>query len=250
MKISSLLITGASSGIGKKLAELLAKPGLHICMMGRNETRLEETKQICEKKGAKVDAHSVNITDSRKVADIATAFDAKCPIDLLIANAGIGTKQSALNDQNEPDLTQIIKTNIMGMHHVIDPLLPAFKKRGRGQIAIMSSLASYRGFSKYYVYSASKAYARIYGQGLRLDLKRFGVSVSTIAPGFVKTPLTDLNEFKMPFLMDTDKASKIIIKGLEKNKSLIAFPLLFYLLTRTLAALPIFIADKIAEKTA
>lgn len=250
MKTSSFLITGASSGIGKKLAELLASPGVNLCLMGRDQARLDEIKQLCETKGAFVQAHSVDITDEKEIAQIALDFDKKYPLDLLIANAGIGTMQSAQNKESKPDLKQIIKTNILGMHHVIDPLLPAFKKRGQGQIAIMSSLASYRGFSKYYVYSASKAYARIYGQGLRLDLKKFGIKVSTIAPGFVKTPLTDLNEFKMPFLMDTDKACKIIIRGLKKNKSLIAFPLIFYLLTRLIAALPIRIADKIAERMA
>ena len=247
-KPNSILITGASSGIGKKLAELLAHSNAKMCLMGRNKDRLKEIADICSSLGAVVVLHSIDLSDKTSVEKAVLDFNKKFPIDLVIANAGIGTTQSAERNSGTPNPKDLIETNILGMHYVLDPLIPFFKERGSGQIAIMSSQASYRGFSKCYIYAATKAYGRIYGQGLRLDLKRFGIKVSTIAPGFVKTPLTCKNPFKMPLIMDTTRASKIILRGLEKNKSLIAFPKIFHFLTRTISSLPIVIADKIAEK--
>ena len=244
----TLLITGASSGIGRALAEKFAEKNCHLFLFGRDLSKLNSVKEACEKKGATADVFSIDITDREKVHDAIVAADQKSPIDLVIANAGMGTGQSAKENKGSPDYNKLIEINILGVHHTLDPLVPRMKKRGFGQVAVMSSLAGFRGFSKYYVYNATKAYTRIYGQGLRLDLKKYGIKVSTIAPGFVKTPLTDQNPFKMPLIMSPEKAAKIIVKGLRENKSLIAFPKTFYFLVQLIAALPLALADKIAEK--
>ena len=247
MKPTSIIITGASSGIGTALALVYAQEGSTLLLMGRNEQKLKHLAQKCEEQGAKVTLAICDVCDSPEMKKHIMAFDQKHTTDLVIANAGIGTGQSAQKNQGQSDPLEIIDTNILGVHATIEPLIPLMKQRKRGQIALMSSLASYRGFAKYYVYNATKAYIRIYGQGLRLDLKRYNIEVSTIAPGFVKTPLTDCNNFKMPLIMSTQKAAKIIQKGLKKNKSIIAFPWIFHFLVRFIAALPISLADKIAE---
>ncbi len=248
MNISSILITGASSGIGRRLACDLSQKGINLCLLGRNTEKLKSIQKKCEEMGATAQAYSVDITDANKVSKIILEFDKEHPLDLVIANAGIGTGQSASQNDGVANSTAIIQTNILGIHNTLDPLIPLMKERQKGQIAIMSSLAGYRGFSKYYVYSATKAYARVYGQGLRLDLKKSNIKVSTITPGFVKTDLTDHNTFKMPQLMTVEQASSIIIRGLKRNKSIIAFPRFFNLMTRFIATLPTVIADKIAEK--
>lgn len=250
MKYSSVIISGASSGIGFALAQDLATSNCHLCLLGRNLDKLKSIQKNCQEKGAKVEIYSVDITDGQKIKEIILDFDQRHPVDLVIANAGIGTAQSANSNQGNADYKEIIQTNILGVHHLIDPLIPSFKKRKSGQIAIMSSLASFRGFAKYYVYNGTKAYLRIYGQGLRLDLARYQVKVSTIAPGFVKTPLTDANTFEMPFILSAQKASQIILKGLGGDQSLIAFPKISYYILRLLIALPNKLADYFASKIA
>lgn len=247
MSLFSIVITGASSGIGQALALEYAKHGVALCLMGRNIEKLKKISALCTAKGAAVHIVSVNISNQQEMATAILNFDLKHPVNLVIANAGIGIGKSSHLNEEDASPIEVIQTNIIGLHATIDPLMAKMKERKQGQIAIMSSLASYRGFAKHYVYNATKAYARIYGQGLRLDLKKYGVRVSTIAPGFVKTPLTDKNNFRMPFLMPVEKAALIIKKGLEKNKSLIAFPLFFYFIVRFLAALPNWLADKIAQ---
>ncbi len=250
MNYQSVIISGASSGIGRALAQDFALPNCHLCLLGRNLDKLKSIQKSCQESGAEVEIHSVDITDGQKVKEIVLDFDQRYPVDLVIANAGIGTAQSANLNQGTADLKELIQTNIFGVHHLIDPLIPSFKKRRSGQIAIMSSLAGFRGFTKYYVYNGTKAYLRIYGQGLRLDLARYQIKVSTIAPGFVKTPLTDANTFKMPFIVSAQRASQIIIKGLKRNQSLIAFPKISYYILRALIALPNTIADYFASKIA
>ncbi len=250
MKYSSVIITGASSGIGKALSIKLAQRSKHLYLIGRNKSKLESVKETCIKMGALVETFSVDIKDREKVSDVILSIDKRSAVDLVIANAGIGTAQSAELNNGVPNYAEIIQTNILGIHNTIDPLIERMKERANGQIAVMSSLAGFRGYSKYYVYNATKAYSRIYAQGLRLDLKKHNIKVSTIAPGFVKTPLTDRNPFKMPFLMNPERAAQIIIKGLNYNKSLIAFPKLLHFLIHLITSLPTPIADKIAEKIA
>lgn len=249
MNRQSIIITGASSGIGEALALAYSSSGTRLLLCGRNEEKLKSIAQSCQDKGADAVLAVCDVADRSKMQKHILDFDADGSVDLVIANAGIGTGQSAQKNQGVSDPYEIIETNIVGLHATIESLIPLMKQRKRGQIALMSSLASYRGFSKYYVYNATKAYVRIYGQGLRLDLKRYGIEVSTIAPGFVKTPLTDCNDFNMPLIISTEQAAKIIIKGLKKNKSVIAFPWIFHFLVRLIAAMPIPLADKIAEST-
>lgn len=246
MNYFSIVITGASSGIGKALALEYAKDNVALYLMGRNLEKLEEVSKLCTALGAIVQIEVVDICNREQMATQILSFDRMYPVDLVIANAGIGIGKN-ISKEPDSDPLDVIGTNILGLHATIEPLIVKMKERKKGQIAIMSSLASFRGFAKHYVYNGTKAYGRIYGQGLRLDLKRFGIKVSTIAPGFVKTPLTDKNNFYMPLLVPAEKAAHIIRKGLQNNKSLIAFPLTLYLILRFLVALPNYLADKIAE---
>lgn len=234
-KFSSILITGASSGLGRQLAIFYAKSGVKLALFGRQLESLKQVKLLCENNGAIVEIFPMDVSDKKSMESAVLAFDQKYPLDLIIANAGIGKEDRS-----------VIDINILGVHNTIDPIMPKFIERKSGQIALMSSLASYRGFKKYYIYSGTKAYVRIFGEGLRLDLSQYNVGVTVITPGFVKTPLLDPDK-KIPLIMDCKKACKIMMKGLEKNKSVIAFPKLVRFLLYILNSLPKAISDKLAS---
>ncbi|TAN47461.1 MAG: SDR family NAD(P)-dependent oxidoreductase, partial [Rhodospirillales bacterium] len=132
----------------------------------------------------------------------------------------------------------VFATNVDGVLNTLLPVLPRMQQRKRGQVAIMSSLAGFRGFGQSPAYCASKAAERVLGEGLRLRLKPHGVKMSVICPGFVKTPLTDKNNFTMPFLMDVEKAAQLIRQGLAQDKGRISFPGPLVFAVWLLSALP------------
>jgi short-subunit dehydrogenase len=130
------------------------------------------------------------------------------------------------------------------------PLIPRFVERRRGQVALMSSLASFRGVPGSTSYSASKAAVRMWGEGLRGDLHDFGVEVSVVCPGFVRSRMTDKQKFHMPFLMSTDRAADIIKRGLERDRGRIAFPLPLYIFAWFVGGLPPLLTDPVFRRGA
>lgn len=237
-KLKSILITGASSGIGWALALEYAGPGVHLALCGRNAERLAEISQLCRAKGARVSDQVLDVQDRFATAKWVTEQDRSKPLDLVIANAGIstGTGDGA---SEEEQIRDIFAVNLAGTLNTILPLIEPMKSRKRGQIALLSSLAGFRGLPSAPAYCASKAAVRSYGEGLRGRLAGDGIGVSVICPGFVKSRITDSNSFRMPFMMEADKAALIIRQGLARNKPRIAFPWQMYLLVRLISALPL-----------
>jgi len=245
----NIVITGASSGIGAALALHYAAPGVALALSGRNAQRLGETAALCRAKGAEVSEKTLDVTDAAAMADWLTTFDAAHPIDLLIANAGIsGGGASSADAASLKAARQLFDVNITGILNTIDPVLPLMARRGRGQVALMASLAGYRGLSSAPAYSASKGFAKLYGEGLRGALKPHGIKVSVICPGFVESRITARNRFPMPFFMRADKAAAAIAAGLEKNKGRIAFPLPMAFGAWALSCLPLGMGDFLSEK--
>lgn len=232
-----ILITGASSGIGAALASLYAAPCIRLSLHGRNQQRLQEVAAQAQKKGASVTITTGNVTDTEAMTAWINNCDQIQPIDLAIANAGISAGTGGGIESMEQSRT-IFDVNVQGILNTVQPTVPLMMKRRYGQIAIMSSLVSFRGFAGAASYCASKAAVRVYGEALRSECSNRGVQVSVICPGFIKTPLTDVNRFPMPFLMSAEKAAKIIQRGLEADKARIAFPLPMYLAVQLLAVLP------------
>ena len=177
------------------------------------------------------------------------ARDAEAPIDLIIANAGISGGTGAKGGgESEAQVREIFAVNVDGMLNSILPIIPAMTARGRGQIALVSSMAGFRGFPSAPAYSASKGAVRFYGEALRGALKGSGVDVSVICPGFVRSRITDVNDFPMPMLMDAEEAAGIIIAALERNKGRIAFPWPLLFMAWLMSVLPDILAQKILAK--
>ncbi len=230
----AILITGASSGIGKALALNYAAAGRRLFLQGRNGERLKAVAEACIEAGAEVHTEVLDVTDRAAMASWIEAADRAAPLDLVIANAGISGKSS-----NDPDpVRTMLRVNVEGMLNTVEPVLPAWQERRRGHIALVSSLAGFRGMPTAPGYTASKAAVRAYGEGLRGKLMGHGIAVSVICPGFVKTPMTDANPFPMPLMMQPDEAARIIRRGLDRRAARIAFPLRLYLAMRLIAALP------------
>jgi short-subunit dehydrogenase len=223
----SLLITGASSGIGEALAMAYAASGVSLALTGRDATRLEAIAAACRQRGATVRAATVDVTDADAMARWIETVDAAAPVDLVVANAGIGAGTGGGFETAE-QTRAVFAVNVDGVVNTVLPFIPRFVARGRGQIALMSSLAAFRGFPGAPTYCASKAAVRIWGEGLRGDLHRYGVGVSVICPGFVVSRMTARNKFRMPFLMPAERAAAIIKRGLALNRGRIAFPFPMY----------------------
>lgn len=237
----SILITGASSGIGAALALDFAAPGVHLALGGRDPARLHAMAERCRRRGALAEGTAVDVTDRAAMAAWLGAVDRANPLDLVIANAGV----AGAGGYGGPEAARtILAVNLDGVVNTIEPVLPAMSARGRGQLALMSSLAGFRGFPSAPAYCASKAAVRVWGEGLRGRLARQGIAVSVICPGFVRTPMTAANPFPMPLSMTPERAAAIIRRGLLRRRARIAFPLALYGAVRLLHALPPGLADR------
>ncbi len=228
--MKSVLITGASSGIGEAVALKLSSTGveqLFIC--GTNVERLEAVKEKCLLLGAKaVSIKQLNVTDRVAVAEWVAACDKEKPLDLVYANAGVATGEEYVSE----NVFRTFDINVGGVINTVLPAIECFLARAernpitgfKGQIAITASMAGYHGLPQCPSYSASKSCVKAWGAGLRGMLANDGIGVSVICPGFVRSRITDVNTCPMPFFMEADKAAEKIYRGIIRNKGIIAFP--------------------------
>jgi short-subunit dehydrogenase len=211
----SILITGASSGIGQALAQELARPGILIGITGR----------------------AIDVTDRPAMSELIADMEAHTPLDMVVANAGISSGAGAGSGDGE--LTRdIFAVNLAGVLNTVLPALTAMRSRKQGHVAIVSSVAGFRGLPSAPAYSASKVAVRAWGEAIRPEIGRDGITLSMIYPGFVESRITDKNDFHMPFLMKAERAARIIAAGLERRKPVIAFPWQMVWAMRLLTALP------------
>ncbi|MFV3129223.1 SDR family NAD(P)-dependent oxidoreductase [Niveispirillum sp. KHB5.9] len=242
-----IFITGASSGIGEALAISYAATGVRLLLTGRDAGRLADVAGRCHAKGADVVTTLIDVTDREALAGWIGARDGEVPIDLVIANAGISAGTGG-GIETEEQARAIFATNLDGVLNSIHPLIPAMVARKKGQIALMSSLASFRGMAGAAAYCGSKAAVRVYGEALRGDLSRHGVNVSVICPGFVTSRMTAVNKFPMPFLMDADRAARIVREGLAAGRGRVAFPFPTYAVSWLLGVLPPGLVDALLAR--
>lgn len=236
-KFSSILITGASSGIGAAVALELAVPNITLHLTGRNLERLNEIKTQCEAKGAKVYFAIVDVIEQEKIANILKEWDKENPFDCILANAGIAGNHIETHNP-ATRLRAINAVNVTGVLNTLEPILDNMIQRKKGNIGLLGSMASFLPLPPSPAYSASKAAILTWGDAIRPGLKKKNIHVSIICPGFVRSRITDANNYTMPFFMEGDKAAKIIINGLNKNKPRIAFPWIMYAILSFLSVLP------------
>ncbi len=224
--------------MGAAIAKALAFENARLTIMGRDANRLNETARACQTRGAEVQQRLTDIRDADAMAVHVREADDWAPLDLIIANAG-----AAGTTTPEKARQEIIRINLLGVMNTIEPALPLMRARRHGQIAILASLAGFRGLPAAPAYSASKAGARVYGEALRPLLKPEGIDVSVICPGFVATPLTESNPFPMPLITTPEKAADRIIKGIEYRRARIAFPWPIYVVAWLFGTLPPALVD-------
>ncbi|MCQ2914348.1 MAG: SDR family NAD(P)-dependent oxidoreductase [Alphaproteobacteria bacterium] len=244
----SILITGASSGIGAALALHYANPEITLFIGGQNKKRLEEVKESCERLGAKVYTKQIDVKDQKQMSNWIKSCDKKQALDLVFANAGVSAGPGNDIIESEKMTRNLFDVNIIGVLNTVFPALTLMRKRNKGQIAITSSLTGYKGLPSAPAYSATKNAVRAWGEALRGAFLKTGIEINVICPGFVKSRITAKNKFPMPFLMEGEKAAKIIAKGLAKNKARITFPLILAFVAWIMGCLPASLSDFILSR--
>jgi short-subunit dehydrogenase len=218
------VITGASGGIGRALAVALAGAGCRVGLIARRRSELDQAAHEIRAAGGTAEAAVADVGDRgqlrRAVDDLAGALG---PVDLMVANAGVGVP-TTLGPVNIEAVEQTIRVNLLGVVYAFDAVLPAMLDRRSGHLAAISSLAGYKGMPGESAYCASKAAVNAYLDGLRVQARGRGIAVSTICPGFVRTPMTEPNTFPMPFVMEADQAANQILRALRRRAKVYNFP--------------------------
>ena len=243
-----MMITGASSGIGRGIALEVAARGANVGLLARREELLNEIAGEAKKRNVKAVSAAADVRDAKAVREAADRFRSELgPIDILIANAGIGTADHATRLTPE-HAANVIGINVLGAVNSVAAVLPEMVERKQGRLVAISSLAAYRGLAKSAAYCASKAALSSYFESLRIDLRHTGVGVTIIHPGFIKTDLTAGRNAKMPYLMELDDAVKKIVSAIEREKRSYAFPWKLATIVRASMLMPSAMYDWIAER--
>jgi short-subunit dehydrogenase len=244
----NVIITGASSGIGRALVIEASAQGAHVGVTARRAELLETLVQEVRANGGIIEAEVADVTMRENLhAAIANLVQKLGPVDMLIANAGVGIASGA-NPMNVDGVETMMRVNYLGAMWSIEAVLPEMLKRGRGRIAAVSSLAAYKGMPGSAGYCASKAAISSYCESLRIELRSRGISVTTVCPGFIRSPMTDRNKFPMPFLMDPDVAAKRILRAINRGTKVYNFPWMMTRMMRLTYWLPDWIMARVATK--
>lgn len=230
----SVWITGASSGIGLELAKLIAKHSDHVAVSARTVDLLED---LASEHDA-LTAYPLDVTDASAVSVCVAEIENKTGgVDLAILNAGAWTLMT-VDEFNLEAIRKGIEVNYMGVMHALDALLPGMLARGSGHLVLVASVAGYRGLPRSSAYGPTKAALINLAETLACELRPRGIKVSVVNPGFVDTPMTRDNPFRMPGLITPEEAAAAILSGLKKEKFEIRFPWVFTTFMKLLRLLP------------
>jgi len=230
-------ITGASSGIGRALALRLAGEGSTVFASARSADGLRELEAEAAGLPGRIRPLPVDVTDREAVIAAVEAMGEAGPIDLAVLNAGTYLPVEAARFDAARFEAQVA-VNLVGTANCLQALLPGMVARRAGRMALVASVAGYRGLPTGAAYGATKAALINLAESLRLELHGTGVTVQLVNPGFVRTPLTDRNDFRMPFLMPVDKAAARMARGFRTDRFEITFPKRFTWQLKLLRLLP------------
>ncbi len=245
------LITGGSSGIGRGLAIEMAKRGHAVGIIARREELLKEVADEIAATGAKVAWAKADVTDAPQMTEAVRSIEAELGVvDVVLANAGGGGPMPVKKWSGET-AKWVMKLNYEGTINTIDPVLPAMIERGSGHIAVVSSVAGYRGIPPGGPYSAAKSAVSVLFEALSVELWPRGIAVTSIHPGFIDTPIhgPDGAKHPTPFMISTDKAVQIIANGLERRRRFINFPFPMAAFMQFVRLIPSFIFEPLMYRT-
>jgi short-subunit dehydrogenase len=244
MRARTALVTGASSGIGKALAKRMALEGVEVALVARREKVLTDLLGEISDAGGKARVFTLDVADAEAAGTtLQRADDEMQGIDVVVANAGVGNAKWG-GGLSWDDCREIISVNVIGAVATLTALLPRMVARKRGHLVGISSLAHYRGLPNNAAYGASKAFLSNFLESLRIDLRGTGVSVTDVRPGFVRTAMTEKQDFDRPFLMQADDAARIIVRGIEKRMPVVVFPWQLAAIARSSRLLPSRVYDE------
>jgi NADP-dependent 3-hydroxy acid dehydrogenase YdfG len=228
-------VTGAGSGIGRALARRLAEEGWVVAASARTSRDLDS---LAAEVPGRITAFQLDVTDADAAAETGRAIEAGLgPVSLAVFNAGSYFPTTAAKFSVD-NFRKTVDVNLMGIVNCMGPIVPAMVSRRSGHIAVMGSLTGFVGLPTAASYGATKAALNSMAEAFKPDFDQYGVTITVINPGFVKTPATDKNRFPMPFLMDSEAAVDHIMRGLEQKRFAVNFPWQMTAGVRLLGALP------------
>ena len=237
-----VFLTGASSGIGEALARLYAARGATLGLVARRGDVLQRlrTSLACD-----CETYACDVRDLAAMKAAAEAFIGRHGVpDVVIANAGVSYGTLTQIEEDIGTFRETLDINVMGIVHTFHPFIDRMKARGSGTLAGIASVAGFRGLPGASAYSASKAAAIRYMEALRVELRRSRVTVTAVCPGFIATPMTAKNPYRMPFLIDADHAARLIARAIDARKGYAVIPWQMAIVGRILAVLPNALYDR------
>ncbi len=244
--IKSLVISGASSGLGLALARHYLEQGAVVGVYAR---RAELLQNLALQFPDQIHLYPLDVCDSAAQQAAAEDFLAHVGTpDILIANAGVSVGTLTEYAEDLDAFQQVMDINVLGMVKTFQPFLAAMRAAGTGRLVGIASVAGFRGLPGASAYSASKAAAISYLESLRVELHGSGVRVVTICPGYIRTPMTDVNPYPMPFMLEADEAARRIARVIEAGDSFAVVPWQMGLIGRLLKWLPNWLFDRLLAK--
>jgi short-subunit dehydrogenase len=244
-----VIVTGASSGIGRALAVELGKRGARVGLIARRADELSKTADEVTRSGGEALEFPADVRNPSELEDaVQRVVETWGRVDVLIANAGMSSTTSGVSLE-AGEAGNVITVNVIGVVNSVAAVLPTMLKQKSGHLVAISSLAAYRGLPKSGVYSASKAAVSTFFESLRLDLRGQGIDLTVIHPGFIRTPMTANRKRKLPFLLEVDDAACRIIRAIERRARTYAFPWQLASAVRLIRHMPGRLYDRFASNT-
>lgn len=237
----NVFITGASSGIGEALARHYAAQGASLGLVARRGGLLQ---QLAASLDTPVTTYTADVRDADALASAAADFMQRYGVpDIVIANAGVSRGTLTELKEDTAAFKTILDINVLGLLHTFQPFIDGMRQRGSGSLVGIASIAGIRGLPGAGAYSASKAAAISYLESLRVEMRPHGIDVTTIAPGYIRTPMTDVNTYAMPFLMDADVAAAKMARAIAARRRFFVVPWQMGWLARFMRFIPPFLWD-------
>lgn len=239
-----VFITGATSGLGAALAQRYASRGATLGIFAR---RGHELARLAKRLSpSTVATYAGDVRDAAALAHAASDFIERFGVpDVVIANAGVSRGTLTHLAEDLPAFRAVFDTNVMGLVHTFQPFLGAMLDTKRGTLVGIASVAGFRGIPGSGAYSGSKAAAIAYLESLRVELRASGVAVVTICPGYIATPMTEKNPYRMPFILAPDEAARLIVRAVARRKRFYVLPWPMAIAGRVLRVMPRWLFDRL-----